>query len=125
MEGDRTCPRCGQLIQPGERDCPRCMAERDRQPYQPRTVLALSLAGVAVFSVVTAFTAKLYHAKERSLGQQWYAGGEQELKAGHAEDAVTDFRTALNYARDSETFQLRLAQALLAANHVDEAVLIC
>jgi len=121
MEGDKTCPRCGQLIQRGERECPRCTAERDLPPYQPRTVLAFSLLGVAILSVVTAFAAKLYHAKERSLAQQWYATGEQELRANRAENAVTDFRTALNYSRDNEVFQLRLAQALLAAHHADEA----
>jgi tetratricopeptide (TPR) repeat protein len=47
--------------------------------------------------------------------------GEADLNAGKALKAVVDFRTALVYARDSDTDQLLLARALIAATRTDEA----
>jgi tetratricopeptide (TPR) repeat protein len=95
--------------------------EEKQQPYRTDAVLALTLVVLAVLFVITGFTAKLYHAKERLLGQEWYTRGEQDLKTEHPEKAISDFRTALVYSRDDYLYQLSLAQALLASSHVDQA----
>jgi tetratricopeptide (TPR) repeat protein len=118
---DRRCPECSQPLALGEAECPHCKARNDRQPYHSETVLILTLIGLAVLFVITGFAARLYHAKETALGEEWYARGEQQLKAGQAERAVADFRTALVYSRDDYRYELRLAQALLASGHVDQA----
>lgn len=89
--------------------------------FAAETILALSLVGLAVLFTLTEITARLYHAKYESLGREWYAQGQADLKAGKAEAGITDFRTALVYTRDSDLYQLRLAQALIAANRTDEA----
>jgi tetratricopeptide (TPR) repeat protein len=74
-----------------------------------------------VLSIITGLAAKAYHAKQKQLGEQRYASGQRELEKGDAEGAVTDFRTALSYNRDNDLYQLRLAQASVAANHLEEA----
>jgi tetratricopeptide (TPR) repeat protein len=44
-----------------------------------------------------------------------------DLGAGHDDSAVTDFRTALLYARDNYDYQLNLAEALLGLGRTNEA----
>jgi tetratricopeptide (TPR) repeat protein len=114
----RTCPQCDRSIPPGQFECPHCKPASD---LATETILALSLLGLAVLFALTGITARLYHAKYESLGSEWYARGEADLKAGKAEAAITGFRTALVYTRDSDLYQLSLAQALIAANRTDEA----
>ena len=58
---------------------------------------------------------------EKGFAQEWYTRGEQDLRAGRAEAALADFRTALSYSHDNAQYQLRLAQALMAAGHSREA----
>jgi tetratricopeptide (TPR) repeat protein len=71
--------------------------------------------------IATGLAAKFYHAKERGLGEEWYSRGEAELQAGRAPAALEDFRTALAYSQDNIRYQLRLAQALMAAGQLSEA----
>jgi tetratricopeptide (TPR) repeat protein len=89
--------------------------------HETETVLGLSVVGLAVLFAITGFAVNLYHAKYESLGREWHARGEADLKAGKALKAVVDFRTALVYARDSDADQLDLARALMAASRTDEA----
>ncbi|HMD85590.1 MAG TPA: tetratricopeptide repeat protein [Terriglobia bacterium] len=65
--------------------------------------------------VITGFAVRVYHAVERGFAEDWYTRGEEDLRAGRAEAALADFRTALSYSHDDERYQLRLAQALMAA----------
>ena len=118
MPSGRTCPQCGRSIPPGQFECPHC---NRRSAFAPETILALSLVGLAVLFTLTGITARLYHAKAESLGREWYARGEADLQAGKAEAAIADLRTALVYTRDSDLYQLSLAQALIAANRTAEA----
>jgi len=121
MEGDRRCPKCGQLIPRGEADCPHCRVENSPANYTPQAVLLLCLLGLVVLFVTTGFTVRAFHAKQQQLGQEFFGRGEAELKAGQPEKAIVDFRTALIYSRDNDLYQLHLAQALMAANHTEEA----
>ncbi|MBZ5544133.1 MAG: tetratricopeptide repeat protein [Acidobacteriia bacterium] len=84
-------------------------------------ILLLSLFGLAILFTMAGVAARLFHAKERSLGQEWYARGEADLKAGRAPVAIEDFRNALAYARDDPFYRLHLALALAAADRNEEA----
>jgi tetratricopeptide (TPR) repeat protein len=63
--------------------------------------------------VVTGFTVRTYHDVEKGYAQEWYVRGEDDLRAGWADAALADFRTALSYSHDNYQYQLRLAQALM------------
>ncbi len=85
------------------------------------TLVLFSIVLLVVFFVITGFTVKRYHAEQAALGGRWYQRGEDALQANRPEEAVNDFHTALVYARDSTTYQMRLAEALVKANHQAEA----
>ncbi len=70
---------------------------------------------------VTGIAAKFYHAERDSLARQWYERGAADLRAGRPATALEDFRTALVYSRGNDLYQLRVAQALIAANQPEEA----
>jgi tetratricopeptide (TPR) repeat protein len=121
MLGDLTCPRCGQLIPIGQTECPHCTRPKKWWIVERESLLIASVVALFVLFGITGVAANLYHSKQKSLGQEWFARGEVNLKAGRAEVALEDFRTALVYAPDTSLYRLRLAQALIASNRVDEA----
>ncbi|MGH9704267.1 MAG: tetratricopeptide repeat protein, partial [Candidatus Acidiferrales bacterium] len=84
-------------------------------------VLLASFVLLALQSGATGFVSRMYHAKETKLGQEWFARGSADLKAGKAANALQDFRTALIYSPESDLYQLRLAEASAAAGHPGEA----
>jgi tetratricopeptide (TPR) repeat protein len=65
--------------------------------------------------VITAFAVRFYHDVEKGYAQEWYTRGEEDLRAGRVDAALADFRTAISYSHDNERYELRLAQALMAA----------
>jgi tetratricopeptide (TPR) repeat protein len=85
------------------------------------TLVLFSILLLAVFFVITGLTVKRYHAEQAALGGRWYQRGEDALHASRPEEAVDDFHTALIYARDNTTYQMRLAEALVKARHLGEA----
>jgi tetratricopeptide (TPR) repeat protein len=94
----------------------------EREPLlHGQHVLLLSLVVLLALFVGTTFAARFYHAKQASLAQQWFNRGNQELKAGNADVALEDFRNALSYSPDNGLFEFRLAQALVAADRLEEA----
>jgi outer membrane protein assembly factor BamD (BamD/ComL family) len=101
------------MIPWGEQKCPAC-GENGRFLWSlPRnTLLLLSFLVLIILFVITGFAVKAYHAKERTLARQWYASGERELTAGHAEAALEDFRYALVYSPSDSLIELQLAHAL-------------
>jgi tetratricopeptide (TPR) repeat protein len=121
-EGDRLCPRCGQLIPAGQTACPVCTRPQGfLWSLERETLVLFSIVLLAVFFVITGFTVKRYHAEQKALGGRWYQRGEAALRANRPEEAVDDFHTALIYARDNDVYQMRLAEALVSANHLAEA----
>jgi predicted Zn-dependent protease len=122
MQLERRCEKCGQMIPWGERECPAC-GESVRFFWSvPRNeLLLLSVLLLVMVFVITSFAVQAYRTKEQALGQQWYAAGERELAAGHAEAALEDFRSALVYSPDESRVELQLARALAAAGHRSEA----
>ena len=69
----------------------------------------------------TGFVSRMFHVKQNELGQEWFARGTADLKAGKASNALQDLRTALIYSPENELYQLRLAEASAAAGHSGEA----
>ncbi len=121
-EGDRLCPRCGQLIPAGQTECPVCTAPQGfLWRLERETLLVVSLVLLAVFFAITGFVVQRYHATQKALGGHWYQRGEAALRANQPLKAVGAFHTALVYSRNNSTYQLRLAEALLRANRLSEA----
>jgi tetratricopeptide (TPR) repeat protein len=83
--------------------------------------LALVLIISVAFGTVTVFAARLYRSKQQQLGGMWYGRGQTALAGGDSRAAVQDFRNALYYSHDDPAYRLRLAEALVAANHTPEA----
>ncbi|MBZ5514736.1 MAG: tetratricopeptide repeat protein [Acidobacteriia bacterium] len=84
-------------------------------------VLFLSLLGLVILFTLAGVVVRLFHAKEKALGAEWYARGEADLNAGKPSAAIVDFRNALAYGRDNPTYRLHLALALTAAGRIEEA----
>lgn len=85
-----------------------------------RVLIACVVLLVALFAF-TAFVARQYHRTVHRLGDQWFSKGESALQAGKTSDAVTDYRNALVYKPDDQTFEFHLALALDKAGREDEA----
>jgi tetratricopeptide (TPR) repeat protein len=86
---------------------------------EPLTLFLLSGLAVVLVSIVALFS-RLYHVKVESLAQEWSTRGSADLDAHRYPDAVVDFRTALLYDRDNDSYQLNLAEALLGENGKEE-----
>ena len=78
------------------------------------------MALVVSFAIAGLVT-RLYHDQQASMAQQWYQRGNAKLAAGHAAADADDFSNALVYSRGNDLFELRLAQAFIAAGRRDEA----
>lgn len=80
----------------------------------------LAVLAVAAFLMVAGFS-RAYQAQQDALGNRWYSRGVTELNSHQYIGAIGDFRTALLYSRDNYDYQAKLAQALIGANHINEA----
>lgn len=118
---DRMCLHCGQVIPHHAANCPSRESREAWRSPQRETVLLLSLVVLGLLFTVTGFATRRYHAREEVLAQTWYSQGEADLKGGRPAKAVDDFQTALLYSQTNAFYRLRLAQALLAANRIEEA----
>jgi len=87
---------------------------------EPVILAVLTGLAAVAFLAVTGLS-RLYHAQQDSLAVEWSSRGATDLDAGRYKDAIAEFRTALQYARDDEGYQLSLAEALLGLNRTDEA----
>ncbi len=125
MQGDRPCPRCGQLIPVGHDQCPHCAKPQGWWRAERESLLLLSILSLVILFAVTGIAANFYHAGRESLAEDWYARGVRDLKDKNAGTALEDFRTALAYSPDNSNetpvYRLHLAQALVAMGKVEEA----
>jgi len=122
MEPERQCPQCGRNIPWGQIQCPFCPGHGGYLWSLRRdTFLLIIFVLLILMFVITGFSVRVYRAVERGFAEDWYARGEEDLRAGRAEAALADFRTALSYSHDNERYQLRLAQALMAVGQSREA----
>jgi len=88
---------------------------------QKSIALFLLLTGaILLFLLVTGLTG-LVHRREQALADEAARHGVEALHAGHYEQALEEFHTALLHVRDNESYNLGLAEALLGAGRTDEA----
>jgi Tfp pilus assembly protein PilF len=84
------------------------------------TVLVLVLSAAALFAI-TSLLFRSFMARRAELGKRYATSGQQALRDGDAERAVSDLRTSLSYAPDETNNRLLLAEALSKANHPEQA----
>jgi tetratricopeptide (TPR) repeat protein len=89
--------------------------------YSREAVLFAMVVALVVLTGVTAFASRMYHKTVHVLADQWFAQGEADFQAGHAADALNDYRNALVYAPYNSQFQFHLAKALAATGREEEA----
>lgn len=84
-------------------------------------MLLLTLVVLMAGFAFTQYFVNVHRNVEQSLAQRWFTRGEQAMRAGQAAAAADDYRTALSYDRENRLYRLRLSQALLASNRLNEA----
>lgn len=87
---------------------------------EPVILAVLTGLAVVLFLAVTGLS-RLYQVQQESLAVEWSTRGVNDLNSGHYKVAILEFRTALQYSRDNDDYQMSLAQALLGLNRTDEA----
>jgi tetratricopeptide (TPR) repeat protein len=87
---------------------------------EPVTLALLTLLA-AVFFLAVSGLSRIYQMQQETLAERWAAQGNVDLATQQFKAAVTDFRTALLYARDNNAYQLNLAQGLMGLNRAPEA----
>ncbi len=117
----RICPRCGNPLPEGKAECPQCENRLALLLRSRETVLSLCAVILIVFFFLTGMITQSYHQKLDALGKQWFAAGQQQLKANNAPGALSDFRNALVYHPDDAQVQFQLAQALSEEGRNEEA----
>lgn len=88
--------------------------------HRERVLIACLVLLVALFAF-TAFVARQYHRTVHRLGDQWFAKGEAAMGSDQTAAAIADYRNALVYKPDDDTFQYHLALALARTGREDEA----
>ncbi len=128
MDSSRICAKCGRDIPAGETAC-RCGGSQPRRYWlhSRETILLLSFAGLVAAFLVTGVAVRVYHQRRRLLAESWFEKGSRHLQDGRPAVALTDFQTALIYARGDvpddrlQLYELDFTEALAATNHLDEA----
>jgi tetratricopeptide (TPR) repeat protein len=59
--------------------------------------------------------------RRQHIAVDWAARGDRDLKAGRADRAAEEYRSAQEYAREKDAYRLELAEALIASRHTDQA----
>ncbi len=92
-----------------------------RRALDRRLLLLVAVAVLAPAAVATRALESVHRATREQLALEWSRRGDDDLVAGRPAIAVDDYRTALTYRHDDPAYRLRLAQALMAAQHPMEA----
>lgn len=117
----RICPRCGTPIPGGETECPRCGSRWTSLLHSRETVLSFCAVILIILFFATGMIVGNYHQKLRSLGDQWFAKGREQLQQNNVPAALADFRDSLVYNPDNTDVQFQLAEALSAEGRDEEA----
>ncbi len=113
------CTRCGSDFPTDSLGCPSCGRVAGTQ--SARITLAVTLLLIFVGVAFTQYFVILHRSTEYSLANRWFFRGGQAMEAHLPDVAAEDYRTALSYDPGNREYRLRLAQALLAGNHLNEA----
>ena len=122
MESERRCPQCARKIPWGQAKCPFCQSEGSYfWSLRRDAFLLIIVALLLVMFSLTGFVVKSYVELQKSLAEEWYARGEEDLRAKRLTAALAEFRTALSYSHNNPQYELRLAQALMQVTDSEEA----
>jgi tetratricopeptide (TPR) repeat protein len=113
------CTRCGTEFSADADRCPAC--GRTVGPQSARITLTITVILIFLGLGLTQYFVKLHRATELSLANRWFLRGNQAMQANLPVVAAQDYRTALSYDPENREYRLRVAQALLAANRLNEA----
>ncbi len=113
------CTRCGTDFPTDSLGCPSC--GRVAGTHSARITLAVTLLLIFVGVAFTQYFVSLHRATEYSLANRWFLRGGEAMQAHLPDVAANDYRTALSYDPENREYRLRLAEALLAANRLNEA----
>ncbi len=113
------CQNCGAEAPADSDHCPSC--GRLLSARSIRITIVLTLVFIVAGFALTQYFVNLHRVTQQDLARRWFIRGEQAMQAHLPQVAADDYRTALNYDRENRQYQLRLAQALLAANRLAEA----
>jgi tetratricopeptide (TPR) repeat protein len=86
-----------------------------------RTVVVVAVLGLVPFFGGVSALVKSARMRRQQIATDWAARGDRDNAAGLADRAADDYRSAQQFARDSNAYRLQLANALLAGNHLNEA----
>jgi tetratricopeptide (TPR) repeat protein len=113
------CTRCGTEFSADADSCPAC--GRTAGPQSARITLTITVILLFLGLGLTQYFVKLHRATEFSLANRCFLRGNQAMQANLPVVAAEDYRTALSYDPENREYRLRVAQALLAANRLNEA----
>jgi|HubBroStandDraft_5_1064220.scaffolds.fasta_scaffold02792_7 tetratricopeptide (TPR) repeat protein len=113
------CTRCGADFPVDSLQCPSCGRVAGTQ--STKIVLAVTLLLILIGLILTQYFVALHKATEASLANRWFVRGGEAMQAHLPDAAAQDYRTALSYDPENPEYRLRLAQALVAANRLNEA----
>src|SRR5579885_506389 len=122
MNTPTICPQCGRLLPSPDSECASCQRTREAW-FRRQSVIVLVLVVLAVFFfVITLAVTRAYESQRHKLAAEWFGRGEHDVLSGKPDAAIEEYQTALSYSEDNSEYRLRLAQALAAANHTNEAL---
>ena len=113
------CENCGAEIPADNEQCPVC--GRAATTHSARMVLTFVLLLIFGGFGFTQYFVNLHRDTEEGLARRWFHRGEEAMQANKPIGAAEAYRTALSYDRENQEYRLRLAEALLAANRLNEA----
>ena len=127
MEPSQICPKCGRTIPAGQIVCLCSIPRRRYWLHSRETILLLCVFGLVMAFAITGFAARLYHGRRAELARSWFDRANAELKAGRAEAALSDFRTAIIYGQhelspeQQEQYAFDFVRDLIATGRTEEA----
>ena len=113
------CENCGAEISQDADRCPEC-GQLTSSPSS-KIALAVTLLLLMAGAAFTQYFVKLHRQTEYDMARRWFARGGEAMQAGMPNTAAEDYRTALSYDRENNEYRLRLAEALLGGNQLNEA----
>jgi tetratricopeptide (TPR) repeat protein len=86
-----------------------------------RTVFAVTVVALIPFFGGVSALVRSTRDRRQQISSDWASRGDREMTAGRADRATEDYRSAQQFARDSNAYRLQIAEALVAGNHPNEA----
>ena len=113
------CTRCGTKFSSEIDSCPAC--GRTVGTQSGRLVLTVTVLLIFLGFGFTQYFVKLHRSTELSMANRWFLRGDQAMQSNLPVLAAQDYRTALSYDPENRDYRLKVAQALLAADRLNEA----